>query len=109
MPSSARKREFANRMCLPVNQHRMMHGLDQALEQPFAAFEARAAFFEIFEQLVDGGAQLFERLRLALEADASRGARFSREPSDLLRNLADGPLLAPIPKHDHGNAHGEHD
>jgi hypothetical protein len=86
----------------------MVYRLDQALKQLLAALQVGAALFEILEQLVDRRAQLLQRLRLTLESDAAGGPGFERDPPDLLGELADGPLLAPIPNHEHTDAHRQY-
>ena len=51
-------------MCLPVNQHGVVHRLDQALKQLLAVVQARAALLEILQQFIDRGTQLPERAGL---------------------------------------------
>ena len=43
-----------------MNQHGIVHRLDQALKQLFPTLQGGAALLEIFQQLVDRGAQLFQ-------------------------------------------------
>ncbi len=92
---------------LAVNQHRIVHRLDQALKQLLAVVQPRAALLEILEQLIDRGAQLPERLGFAFEPDAPRCTRFAGEPPDLLGEFVDGALLAPLPCEEHTDAHGQ--
>jgi hypothetical protein len=57
-----------------MHENGVVHGFDQALKELFATVEVRAALLEVLQQFVDGGTQLLERLRLALENDSSGGA-----------------------------------
>jgi hypothetical protein len=84
-----------------MDQHRVMHGLDETLEQLLASREVRTALLEILEQLIDGGAQLFEGLGLALKADAPGCAGFEREAPDLLGQIAHRSILTPFPSNQH--------
>ena len=83
MPEQRQEARIGEQDALAVNQHRVVHRLDQPLEELLAIVQSRAALLEILEQLVDRAAQLPERLRLALEADASRRALVARELRDL--------------------------
>ena len=83
-----------------------MHGLDQSLEQLLAVMQPRPALFQTFKQLVDGRAQLFQRLRFALKTDAAHGVRLARELRDLRRELAHGTLVAPSRRQQYGDTHG---
>jgi hypothetical protein len=90
-----------------VHEHCVVHGLDQMLKQVLTVHQARAALFEVFEQLVDGGAQLAQRLGIALEPDASGGAGFVRELPHLLRELVDGAFLPAFAHEEHDQSHGQ--
>ena len=87
-----------------VNQHGVVHRLDQALKELLAVLQAGAALVEIFQQFVDRGAQLPERAA-ALELDAAHGARLARELHDLLGKVADGALLAAFADEEHTHTH----
>jgi hypothetical protein len=91
---------------LAVDQHRVMHRLDQALKQLLAALQVGAPLFEIIQQLVDRSAQLFQRLGFALEPDSTGGAGFERQTADLLGKIADRTPLAPVPKREDAHAYG---
>ena len=80
-----------------MHQHGVVHRLDQPLEQLLAVVESGAALLEGLEQLIDRAAQLSQRVRLALEADAARSALFACKLLDLAREVVDGALLAAFP------------
>jgi hypothetical protein len=82
---------------LAVDQHGVVHGFHQTLEQLLTPVQIRATLFETLEQFVDREAELLERLRITLETDATGAARFEREAADLLGENADRALLAPLP------------
>ena len=46
-----------------MHEHRVVHGLDQALKQLFAIQQPRTALFEVVQQRIDGGAELAQACR----------------------------------------------
>ena len=59
-------------------QHCVVHGLDQALKQVLAILQPRTALFQIFQQFVDGGAELAQRSAVFLRARCVPGAPLAR-------------------------------
>ena len=90
---------------LSMHQHGIVHRLDQALEQPLAILEARAAPIQIVEQLVDRSAELRERRGLILDPDAARRQVGLAEGLQLLGKCGNGSLLAALPAQQHPRAH----
>ncbi len=88
-----------------MHEHRVVHGLDQALKQTFAILQPRAALLEVFQQFVDGGAELAQCLRLALERDASGSAALAREMPYLVGEFVDRALLPLLPGKKHDQTH----
>ena len=77
-----------------MNQHGIVHRLDQALKQLFPTLQCGTALLEIFQQFVDCRAQLLQRLGFAFEPDAAGGAGLEGQATDLLGEFDDGTLLA---------------
>jgi hypothetical protein len=73
----------------------------------FAILQARAALLEIFQQLVDRGAQLAQDAGLAFERHATGGAAVAREIRELIGEIADRAFLALLPRQKHDQAHGQ--
>ena len=98
------KTRVGEQNAIAVHEHRVMDRFDQTLEQLLAIVQARAALFEVFQQLVDRGAQLAKRLGFPLEPDASRGSDFARKLPHLRGEFVDGLGLAALPRNEHGQA-----
>ena len=92
-----------------MDEHGVVHGLDQALKQLLTVVEARAAQLQVVQQLVDGRAETRELLALALQTQTLRRRLVAGQLPHLLRQLVDGTLLA-IPSRNQGDqARGEDD
>ena len=90
-----------------MNEHRVVHRLDQALKQLLAVLQPRAALLEIFQQFVDRGTRAAPSASGLPSSPMRPAAPASRVSCDIwLRKFADGALLAPLPDEEHTDAHG---
>ena len=86
-----------------VNQHGVVHRLDQALKELFAVLQTRAALVEIFSSSLTA-APSCPSARLPLSRCAPRRP-LARELQNLLGKLADGAFLAALADEEHTHTH----
>ena len=80
-----------------MDENRLVHGLDQTLEELLAIVQPGPALLQALEQLIDGRTEQSERRGLAFDADASRRPLVAGELRHLARQLAHRALVPPLP------------
>jgi hypothetical protein len=98
-----------------MHEHGMVHGFDQTLEQLFAAAQMRAALLQILQEAVHRRAELAQRRRRSVGADAPEAARLTRagglelQAPYVLVEFRDRPLLAPPRNGQCAQSHAQYD
>jgi len=88
-----------------MHEHRIVHGLDEALKQLLAIQQLRSAPLQILEQTIDRRAQLPQSAGLRARRYAAGGPARIDEILNLAREIVDRALLAPLPHEKHEYAH----